>query len=240
MTVSPKEIDTSATPVKVTVRLRMVDDQGDAGTDGTSVRFTNGNGFQDVPYSAWKLQSGDGHDGMYEATFDIYQHSAQGHWQVAFIHLTDKVLNDRYQYLSDLPDADFDDGFLQTGPGDPDPPRLREFTIAPDGPSVTFTARITDAPAGVATTRDDPFDSSAVVVSPSGKEYYVYFGWWQFTSGTKLDATYRFVLSLGPTAEPGTWTVRQVHLGDIISNQTNLWTADLAAAGFPTTFVVAP
>lgn len=29
-------------------------------------------------------------------------------------------------------------------------------------------------------------------------------------------------------------------MGDIISNQTNLWPPDLARGGFPTTFTVAP
>ena len=238
MTVSPKELDTSAGPAKLTVRLRMVDDQGDAVTDGTTVRFTNGDGFRDVPYEAWKRISGDGHDGVYEATFDLEHHTAQGLWSFVVLRLNDEAGNARSQWASESPDADFDDGFTQLGPGDPNPPRLKELTVAPNGSSVTFTARITDTPAGVATTMSDRFDSGGTVLSPSGQEYNLHFGWGQVIAGTKYDATYRFVLNLGPAAEQGTWTISRIHLGDILGNQTNLETSALAYAGFPTSFVV--
>jgi hypothetical protein len=57
-------------------------------------------------------------------------------------------------------------------------------------------------------------------------------------AGDTHDATYRSVLTLPANPETGVWKVRQVHLGDLVGNQTNLWPNDLAAAGFPISFEV--
>jgi hypothetical protein len=247
MTVNPKTIDTSAGPVPVTVRLRVTDDQGDTRMTSVTVRFAAcGVQVHDVPYEAWRRISGDGYDGTYEAQLTMYRHSAQGFWRFDNVMLGDEANNYRYQFAADLPQAEFDRGFDQTGPGDCDVPHLAGFSISPtvvDGagtaPAVTVTARITDAPAGVGTTPNDPYDGGeAIITSPSGQQFYAWFGYMQVIGGDTNDATYRCTVVLPANPERGTWLVHQVHLADRVGNQTNLWQKDLSAAGFPTSFQV--
>jgi hypothetical protein len=136
-------------------------------------------------------------------------------------------------------------GFRQTGTGDSTTPTLVSFSFTPtvvdtstQPATITVTACITDAGAGVATSSDDPFDCSVHFISPSRQQAFARLGWWQFVSGDTHDATYQSTFALPLHSDQGTWQVKQVHLGDRIGNQSNMWTADLAAAGFPTTLEV--
>ena len=247
MTVNPKTIDTSAGPVPVTVLLRVTDDQGDTRMTSVTVRFAAcGVQVHDVPYEAWRRISGDGYDGTYEAQLIMYRYSAQGFWRFDNVMLGDEANNYRYQFAADLPQAEFDRGFDQTGLGDCDVPHLAGFSISPtvvDGagtaPAVTVTARITDAQAGVGTTPNDPYDGGeAFITSPSGQQLYAWFGYMQVVGGDAHDATYRCTVTLPTNPERGTWLVHQVHLADRVGNQTSLWQNDLSSAGFPTSFQV--
>jgi len=249
MTLSPKEIDTSAGPATVTVRLRVIDDQGDTQMSSMTVRFAaafSDAQVGDVPYEAWRLAAGDAYDGIYEGSLTLRQHSATGLWRFDHVMLRDSAGNYQYQFPHELADSDFDDGFTQTGPGDSDAPDLASFSLTPTivessqgQAKVTFTARITDPVAGVTTNSDQYyFTSSVVVASPSGQTYFAHMSWMELIAGDTHDATYRSVLSLPTGPEPGLWVIRQVHLGDLIGNQTNVWTDDLAAAGFPNSFTV--
>jgi hypothetical protein len=76
------------------------------------------------------------------------------------------------------------------------------------------------------------------VTSPSGADLWARFDYSTVSSGDLHDAVFTPVLTLPANPERGTWRIRQVHVGDLVGNQGNLWPADLAAAGFPSSFEV--
>jgi hypothetical protein len=148
-----------------------------------------------------------------------------------------------YHFARDV--GDFGAGFRQVGAGDTTPPRLEFLDYGPrildtsqQAATFTFTARISDAGAGVATTADDRYDGMATFTSATGQTVHAYLGWSQFVSGDRHDATYQATVTVPLHSEQGTWTLTQVHLGDVVGNQTNVSTSALAAAGYPTTFEV--
>jgi len=156
--------------VPVTVRLRVTDDQGDTRMTSVTVRFAAcGVQVHDVPYEAWHRISGDGYDGTYEAQLTMYRYSAQGFWRFDNVMLGDEANNYRYQFAADLPQAEFDRGFDQTGPGDCDVPHLAGFSISPtvvDGARPTMPA--TGAPSPCRPIPSGALGSYTRCTSPTG------------------------------------------------------------------------
>jgi len=250
LSVSPATIDTSAGPATLTVTARITDDRSGVDMSGVEIRFGVGDAgaggqVRDVLFWSARLLSGDSRDGVWQTTFTMPAASATGRWAFQDAHLTDSANNSGFDFPWDLAAPDSTAGFTQTGVGDTTPPQLRSLDISPrlvdtsqQAATVTVTVRITDAGAGVATTSNDGYDNDAYFVSPSGQQVLAHFGWSTLISGDRHDATYRATATVPLHSEQGTWKLKQFHLGDVIGNQANLTTQDLAAAGYPTSFEV--
>lgn len=123
---------------------------------------------------------------------------------------------------------------------DTTPPQLAALSFTPTTvntgagtQTITFTAHVTDDLSGLSSillSFDSPSSGQHLVAlttrdSPGR------------TSGTATDGIYVFGLSVPQFAEQGTWTLRDAYLVDLAGNLRQLSKAELAAAGFATTFV---
>jgi hypothetical protein len=117
-------------------------------------------------------------------------------------------------------------------------PQLAAFSFAPTtintsgGPaSITFTLHITDDLSGL---------NWGVVStwSPSGEQRVLGGIAYNRISGTAQDGVYQVVVTFPQFSEAGVWRVYAVEAKDAVDNYLLLYTADLAAAGFPTQFTV--
>ena len=135
--------------------------------------------------------------------------------------------------------------------GEPDTtaPQLQSFSFSPAFVSVdvapatiTFEARISDDLTGPARSGIPEGPSQVQFHSPSGNETLeaVFTRGENQVSGTGLDGTYRFTMTVPELAELGTWTVSSLRLVDNVGNVRQLSAAQLSTAGFPTSFEVAP
>ena len=128
-------------------------------------------------------------------------------------------------------------------------PQVQSLSVSPSSVSVdlasadiTFEARVTDDITGLAWSGVPGGPSQIQFRSPSGGETLQA----DFTrdenqvSGTALDGTYRFTMTVPQLAELGTWTVDWLRLIDNAGNMRQLSAADLSTAGFPTSFEVVP
>jgi hypothetical protein len=103
--------------------------------------------------------------------------------------------------------------------------------------TITVTARITDDLAGNA---GPPYLSSASQISfksPSGSQsVWAMLADAERVSGTALDGTVRYSMTVPAFAESGVWTVEHLLLADQAGNTRWLSASQLAGSGFPTTF----
>jgi hypothetical protein len=114
-------------------------------------------------------------------------------------------------------------------------PVLTAFAISPASvdtsgsqQTVNFTLSATDNSAGV-----DPTMSKVIVHAPAGMPTFE--DQLQLVSGDELNGDYTAAITLPRYSAQGTWTV-EVQLADQSANQVLLTTAQLAAAGRPSTF----
>ena len=95
--------------------------------------------------------------------------------------------------------------------------------------NLTFSAHVTDDISGV--------DQVSVYTwSPSQTIEQYYSAPSVPVTGSTLDGTFQVVVNYPRYSENGTWTVAYVTLRDKVGNYRTYHTADLQAAGFPTTF----
>lgn len=245
MTVTPREVDSSAGPATLTVRIEMSAPLGDIDPERFSVRFANGEQLRDVGGNAWDTGwarvSGDAYRGMYQSVLTLYQHSAHGPWKPEFISLVDT--SGRYINHDDLPAERFE-GFTQTGPGDSDPPTVTglSFTRIPDQDSngqtqILIKAQLSDPIAGISRAPESGrWGTSIEFFSPSGKLVLVGFGHQKPGPPERMD--FEAILNLGSNPEPGVWKLRWVQVADLVGNQRYVPPAETAAAGPPTSFTI--
>ncbi|MCL1598819.1 MAG: hypothetical protein M3094_06525, partial [Actinomycetia bacterium] len=131
--------------------------------------------------------------------------------------------------------------FYQAGAGDTLAPYLVAFSLTPttidtsSGPrTITITARLTDAVAGVS-----PWDplSEVTFASPSGNETVrATFSPTDRVSGDANDGTYKVTVTVPKNAEQGTWTVKEFLAIDRVGNTEILPGAVFGAFGFTESF----
>src|SRR5205085_1931054 len=126
-------------------------------------------------------------------------------------------------------------------PPDTTPPTLVAFDFNPKtvntsatSQTITFTAHIVDSPAGNNPSGPTQFQFH----SPSGNQYVIglFYGD-QLVSGSLQDGYYSYTATLPAFSEAGTWHLFSFLLGDAATNNVWLNESQVAALGFPTTFV---
>jgi len=123
--------------------------------------------------------------------------------------------------------------FAQT---DTTPPKLVGLAISPNsvdvtsGPqTVTITMNVTDDLSGTQ-------QVYGAVRSPTTGQYQYFYA--NLTAGTNLNGTWVGNVTIPQYSEAGGWTIYYIYLADNDTNTQYLYTSDLQALGFPTTFTV--
>src|SRR4051812_22034247 len=155
---SPTTIDTSTSSQNVTVTAHITDAGAGIGMSGAFVSFRGPNDqYASAFLGSSQRISGTANDGVYRYQLTMPQYSAHGTWTVDMFSLSDAVGNRREISVADLTNAGYPSSFNQTGANaDTTAPALAEFSLSPttidtsaSSQTVTVTARITDAGAGV-------------------------------------------------------------------------------------------
>ena len=222
---NPTSIDTNAAPVDVNFDFTITDDP--AGVDPAASRvIVHGPGGQ--PTFEVPLQHAGGDN--YTATVTIPRYSAPGNWTVELL-LVDTAANESFLDTPTLNGNGYIGGFTQTGAGDTAPPLLTAFGRSPAqintaevDQNVNFTLTATDNLSGV-----DPAASRVLVYDPVN----------QPRGESPLNPTggngYSAAITIPQGSATGTWRI-EVELVDAVGNREVVTTAELAAAGFPSTF----
>jgi hypothetical protein len=232
---SPQQVDTGSAAANVTFSAHVTDDL--SGTVNVSVYTVSPSGKIGQQGSAYVPASGSALDGTFQVLIGFPMYSELGTWTVYHVAVYDKVGNYRGYDVPQLQAAGFPTTFVVTGTQDTTAPVLLGFGLFPQqvdtssaAANVTFSAHVTDDISGVSEVYVD-------TVSASGKQGQ-YFSSGVPVSGDALDGNFQVVLNYPVHSELGTWTVAYVTLHDKAGNYRMYYTADLQAAGFPTTFVI--
>lgn len=244
----PRTVDVSNGPATVTVTARLTDETG-AGTwvqasQPSTVVFKSPHGqVTSAIMDGAKPASGTAKDGQYSVTMTIPANAEAGAWRVDHIYLVDTLLNFARLETADVAALGFPTTLTVISRGaDTTAPRLLAFGFSPTavdtstGPAViTLTARLADDVSGVHEGVGTPTQFN--FRSPSGSS--LIGGMFNHrASGTQLDGVYRYEMKVPQGSEPGTWVLSSFLLADQAGNQLRLSGEQVAAFGFPTTFVV--
>jgi hypothetical protein len=166
--------------------------------------------------------------------------SPPGTWTVGSVMIGDAASNTAVLTTADLVAAGVTSTFTVENNDWPDtaPPSLLSFALAPNavdvrsGPrDVVLMFRLRDAGSGVQSagaTVEGPQGSSGAATCTATR-----------LLGTAGEADYRCAVTIPQGSAHGTWTVRAVTAADAAGNVRTVRTADLTAAGYPSTFTVA-
>jgi hypothetical protein len=198
VSVTPAEVDTSASVQTIIVTARITDDVAGLGsssgttsiscpylgpgtTYGAALSFSAPPGGRAVSvcFDASKRTEGTPQNGLYQATVDLPRYSANGVWRLSSAWLSDAASRSKYLSVAELSDPAVAASFEQTGPGDTAAPVLAGLAISPSGVdasgasaaarTVTVTAHITDDLSGLVNTNGCcPSNSVSFFRSPSG------------------------------------------------------------------------
>ncbi|MFY3742448.1 Ig domain-containing protein [Anaeromyxobacter sp. Red801] len=237
--IAPSEIDASAQAQVVTVAARFTDDASGVISWEGSVTFVSTSGRHLFGFPT--LDSGDGLDGIYTFRVEVPRYSEPGTWHLDRIRMLDRAGNEATFGEQQVVALGIPTTFVNVGtPGDTSAPRLLALSIAPARIDtragvqvVTLTARLTDDLSGV-----DPLGAVVVFDGPSGTTSLGADP--SLVWGDGRDGIYTFTLKVPQYAEFGTRQLRELTLRDEARNWTVIPGAELAALGFPTTFVNGP
>jgi len=240
--ISPVSVDTSSASRAITVSARVVDDLAGM-VDGRlsfEVRFRSpsGNQFVDMPFSS--RTSGSAVDSQYLGTMTVPRFAESGTWTVEYLRISDQLSNSRSYNATSLGNLGFPTSFVQSGAGDMGAPTLVAFAMSPTSvnaslgsQSIAVTARVVDDLSGMV---DGRLAFEARFRSPSGNQL-VDMPFYQRSSGTPTDSTYSGSMTVPQFSESGTWQVEYLRISDQLGNSRIYSAAQLAALGFPTSFV---
>jgi hypothetical protein len=234
--ITPDTIDTTVEPQTITVVARITDDySGLGGWNRPSLWFRSPSGRQSAS-ATLTLQSGDGRDGVWAATFSVPRYAEAGTWSINGISLSDSIGNSRSFNLDDFAAAGLPTSFTQTGRADTTAPYLAWTGISPAsvdtsaGPqTVAISAHVIDDLAGVA---PSGYGLSVVLRSPSGRQM-AHSSQAIHQSGTTFNGSWSLPVTLPQHAEQGRWRISSVSLSDQLSNYRQMSYEDLVADGMP-------
>ena len=235
ITVTPQSVDTSGAPAQATVRISVTDDLSGVTTTPWA-QITSPSGRMTANYMSMTRVSGDDRSATYEGNLILPRYAERGTWKVTSAGVADASNNRLDLDAAGVQAAGLNATLSQTGADDSTPPSLAAFSVetpsvdtSSASQNVRITARIKDDLIGVASYATVTFRSAS-----GGQIAHGYF--WNRTGGTDLDATYEGGVYLPRYAESGAWTLEKLTLRDSGGNTFEMSGADVAAAGFSTTF----
>ena len=243
---SSGSVDTSAAARTITVTARITDDlAGNAGAGYTSsqsqVSFRSPSG-QSTFAMFTDVSAPPSVDQTYSYAMTIPRWSESGTWTLQSLMLVDQVGNMRTYDASQVAALGFPTSFQQVGVGDLTAPQLASFSLSPGSvntslgaQTITVTARITDDLAGNAGAGYTSSQSQVWFRSPSGQSTYAMFT--DVSAPPSVDRTYSYAMIVPYLSESGTWTLQSLMLVDQVGNTRTYDASQVAALGFPTSFV---
>jgi len=234
---APKTVDVSAGAAVVTVTVTVTDAlSGMAGGAGYA-SFVSPSQQQHA--GAWfdfkNPKSGDTHNGVFQGTLTMPQHSEGGTWQLSFVAIGDSVGNNAVYDTAALAARGLPTGLLvEPEPGDVTSPALVSLDFSPrivdantSAAQVTVTLGATDDLSGLGI-------GQLILESPSQEQVAgVWFDFRTPVSGDAYDGVFQGTLTIPQYSEGGTWQVRLVAIGDRVGNMSVYYAAELGARGFP-------
>lgn len=230
--IAPATINTSSSQAQIDFRAQVTDDLSGIAEMVVDVRSPLGS-VEGLGY--WHLMLSNQSDGGATAVVaqDVEKGAPQGTYTVAGVTLTDKVGN-RIRYSnSELQAAGFDTSFQQVGAGDTRAPTLTSFSLSP---AQLDTSGATAAIGFTATATDDLSGIKYLVLDYQGPRGPTIGPNLTLDSGTDLSGHWSGSSILFRYSATGTYTIKDVYVADRAGNESRYQTADLAAAGYPTTF----
>jgi 5-hydroxyisourate hydrolase-like protein (transthyretin family) len=243
-TVTPSQVDTSASAQTVTLSLHITDDLSGF-ADGTtfSLEFTSASGAHQLSstYDSSTRSDGTAQDGTYAVSINVPRYSEQGVWTLSTLEMGDAAGNRRTYTAAELNRVGLAATFTETGQSaDTQPPVLVSTSIAPSqvdttsqDQSVTLTMHITDDLSGFA----DGVPTTTVLTSASG-QHHLYSGLSSSArvSGDANDGVYQLNFTVHRYTESGTWSLTEVSFQDGAGNSANYTTAQLSDGGLAASF----
>ena len=227
MSVSPRSIDTSAGPARVTVTMELADAQ--SGIGQASVGFEMP-GVTISPDSV--LVSGTRQRGTWRATYAVPRWTPEGEIPLD-IQLYDRAGN--------FTRAD-GGSVQQTGDGDSTAPALGDMQITPQivntvgsDQTVNLRFRVQDAQAGASWGAG--LGSVMVMLQGPGGSYGLHLMMaFPEPAGTAKDRWWTASYEVPRFSAAGTWSILSVTLTDDVGNARTLQASELTSRGFPTSF----
>jgi hypothetical protein len=224
---STTTVDVTAGPADVTANFRVTDDLSGATMIEAFVQSPSGrHAGGGASFTAATDKSG---------SFVIHfaQFIEAGTWTVSEVHVRDAVGNIKVYTPGELAGLGFPAQVTVHSVSDLTTPVLAAFSLNPTtvdvsaGPAnVTANFQVTDNLSGATMIE-------AFLQSPSGRSAG---GGTSFAAAT--DRSGSFNILFAQFVEPGTWTVSEVHVRDVVNNIKVYTAAELAALGFPTQVTV--
>jgi hypothetical protein len=234
---TPTVVDVSAAAATVTVTASITDDL--SGVDQAAFMFAGPGDTQWLTCWMYRPAGASGLKTFSDScAVQIPLHMAGGAWQVVQVYLVDQAANSVRLATADLVARGFAvDLTVVSSDADVTGPVIQAFSLDPltadvaaSGVTVTATFTVADAKSGIG-------QAGVKLASPSGTQtqicrIYPPAG----TTPPTLTGSCTVVIPQG--SEVGTWTVQWVYAEDAAENLTMLRTADLAAAGLPSSLLV--
>jgi hypothetical protein len=246
ITFAPMSVDVTSGPQAVSVTAVVTDDL--SGTATVSVQFVSPSGKQLEPLNSVSLtrSAGTSLNGAYGGTVVIPRFSEAGVWKLRVTLLQDVAGNFTSLSAANLASLGLPTDLTVTSVPDTHPPTVTSISFTPaaidvsSGPqSITVDLGLADDISGVDFTPDRFVEFRVYLASPSGKQLqYLSRPDFASVSGTTLNGVWRGAVSIPRLSEGGLWSVRLVQTVDFAGNQVLYTTAQLSAAGLPTTFAV--
>ena len=249
LSVSPTSVNTSLSAQVVTATARITDDLSGLKVSSGSqsaMSFQSPTGNQRVlaVFNPDSLESGTLLDGTHSYEMTLPRFSESGVWTIEYIWLFDEAGNDRYLDATEAALAGHTTTFTVTGESDTEPPVMESLSVSPTSVNtslsaqvVTATARITDDLSGLKVSSGS--QSAMSFQSPTGNQRVLaVFNPDSLESGTLLDGTHSYEMTLPRFSESGVWTIEYIWLFDEAGNDRYLDATEAALAGHTTTFTV--
>jgi hypothetical protein len=237
LTFSPVSVDTTAAPATVTVTAQFTDRP--AGLAWAQAVFASPSGQHSATaYFGSSPVSGTIQDGVFQAVATVAQFVEPGTWKLVAVSMSDRAGNYITLFPPQLQEMGIVTDLFVASTPDLTPPELVSLTFSPsavdvssDPAAVAVSARIQDAPAGLAY-------AQAVFGSPSGRQSAIGYFNVPPVSGTINDGVYAASATVAQFAETGTWRLVAVSMFDRAGNYVTAFPPEFAAKGIATELVV--
>lgn len=241
--ITPVQIDASAGPVVIAVRIEATDDLAGFGSGSTgsgSIDIRHSSGSNPIGSGSLPITGGDTLNPVFEFNLTMPRYSKQGLYPIN-IRLIDNVFNSVSYTPAQLEALGFPGYIEVTSVGDETPPQLVDFSITPlqidaSSSAVAIAVRI-EASDDLAGFGSGSTGSGSIDVRHTSGSNPIGSGSLPITGGNPLNPVFEFTLSMPRYSKQGIYPV-SIRLIDNTFNSVSYSSAQLGALGFPASIEV--